>query len=79
MPQHLSIVGIDLAKRIFHLVGMDDTGHVVLRKRLTRDALMLYRTSGSIGTEMSGRDFMGKRALIMASATPAAYFRGQNI
>ena len=42
MTQHPSIVGIDLAKRMFHLVGMDDTGHVVLRKRLTRDALMPY-------------------------------------
>jgi len=42
MKQNPSVLGIDLAKRIFHLVGMDDAGHVVLRKRLTRDALMPY-------------------------------------
>jgi transposase len=40
MKPQLSVVGIDLAKRIFHLVGMDKRGHVVLRKRLTREALM---------------------------------------
>lgn len=42
MKQNPSVLGIDLAKRIFPLVGMDDAGHVVLRKRLTRDALMPY-------------------------------------
>ena len=42
MKQQPSIVGIDLAKRLFHLVGMDDMGHVGLRKRLTREALMPY-------------------------------------
>jgi transposase len=42
MKQNPSVLGIDLAKRIFHLVGMDDAGNVVLRKRLTRDALMPY-------------------------------------
>jgi len=42
MTQQPSIVGIDLAKRIFHLVGMDATGHVVLRKRLTREALLPF-------------------------------------
>jgi transposase len=40
MKQYPSVLGIDLAKRIFHLFGMDDAGRVVLRKRLTRDALM---------------------------------------
>ncbi len=40
MQQHLSVVGIDLAKRVFHVVGMDEMGKVVLRKRVTREALM---------------------------------------
>jgi transposase len=35
-------VGIDLAKRIFHVAGMDNTGRVVLRKRLTRGDLLSY-------------------------------------
>jgi transposase len=40
MKQQPSVLGIDLAKRVFHLVGMDPAGHVVLRKRVTREALM---------------------------------------
>jgi transposase len=36
MAQHMSVLGIDIAKQVFHVVGMDDSGHVVLRKRLTR-------------------------------------------
>jgi transposase len=40
MKQQPSVLGIDLAKRVFHLVGMDPAGHVVLRKRVAREALM---------------------------------------
>jgi transposase len=39
MKQTVSTVGIDLAKKIFHLVGTDTTGKIVWRKRLTRNAL----------------------------------------
>jgi transposase len=39
MKQNMSVVGIDLAKRTFHLVGMDATGQILFRKRLCRDAL----------------------------------------
>ena len=42
MPQQLSVVGIDLAKRVFHVAGMDETGKIVLRKRLTREALLPF-------------------------------------
>jgi transposase len=41
MPQ-VSVLGIDIAKQLFHVVGMDDTGTVVWRKRLTRGALMPF-------------------------------------
>lgn len=34
MAQQMSVLGIDIAKLVFHVVGMDDTGAVVLRKRL---------------------------------------------
>lgn len=44
MKQYPSVFGIDLAKRVFHIVGMDEAGHVVMRKRLTRDALMPFIT-----------------------------------
>jgi hypothetical protein len=36
----VSVLEIDLAKQIFHVVGLDDAGHVVLRKRLPRGALL---------------------------------------
>ena len=34
MIQDISVVGIDIAKRVFHLVGMDERGNIILRKRL---------------------------------------------
>ena len=41
MPQ-VSVLRIDIAKQLFHAVGMDDTGTIVWRKRLTRSALMPF-------------------------------------
>jgi hypothetical protein len=29
----LQVLGIDLGKRVFHLIGLDSTGRVVIRKR----------------------------------------------
>jgi transposase len=40
MTQQLSTVAIDLAKKVFHLVGADTTGKILWRTRLTRHALM---------------------------------------
>ena len=42
MKQERNVLGIDIAKRVFHAVGMDDTGKVVLRKRLSRHDLMPF-------------------------------------
>jgi transposase len=42
MKQKATVLGGNLAKRVFHLVGMDNTGNIVLRKRLTREARMPY-------------------------------------
>ena len=42
MKQPLTVLGIDLAKRVFHLVGMNETGHVVFKQRLTREALLPF-------------------------------------
>jgi hypothetical protein len=39
---HVRVLGIDIAKQIFHIVGMDDTGTVVLRKRCPRAALLSF-------------------------------------
>jgi transposase len=40
MKHDLSVVGIDIAKYVFHLVGMDDRGTIILRKRLMRGEVM---------------------------------------
>jgi predicted NBD/HSP70 family sugar kinase len=32
----LHMLGIDLGKTVFHLVGLDSTGKVVIRKRCSR-------------------------------------------
>jgi transposase len=42
MAQHMRVLGIDIAKQVFHVVGMDDSGHVVLRKRLTCSTLLTF-------------------------------------
>jgi transposase len=42
MKQEMSVLGIDIAKRVFHAVGMDESGKIVLRKRLSRQALMPF-------------------------------------
>jgi transposase len=40
--QKMSVLGIDIAKLVFHVVGMDDTGAVVLRKRIARSELLHF-------------------------------------
>jgi hypothetical protein len=42
MRHEMSALGIDIAKRVFHAVGMDERGKLVLRKRLSRHALMPF-------------------------------------
>jgi transposase len=42
MAQKISVLGIDIATLVFHVVGMDDAGHVVLRKRLARSELLHF-------------------------------------
>src|SRR5215471_4793578 len=42
MKPAMSVLGIDIAKRVFHAVGMDERGQIVLRKRLSRHDLMSF-------------------------------------
>jgi transposase len=42
MAQPITVLGIDIAKLVFHVVGMNDTGHVVRRKRLARSDLLPF-------------------------------------
>ena len=57
MQQNVYTVGIDLAKKIFHLVGTATTGKMGGRKRLTRQALgpcMAPRPPVTRGLEAGG-------------------------
>src|SRR5919198_6241034 len=40
MKPEMHVLGIDIAKRVFHVVGMDERGKIVLRKRLSRHDLI---------------------------------------
>src|SRR6266566_9901584 len=42
MKQEMHVLGIDIAKRVFHAVGMDDRDNVVYRTRLSRHDLMPF-------------------------------------
>jgi transposase len=42
MKPERSVLGIDIAKHVFHVVGMDERGKIVLRKRLSRHALIPF-------------------------------------
>ena len=59
-------LGIDLGKTVFHLVGLDASGQVVVRKRCSRNQLLAFTASlqvGLIGMEACrGAHFLGRRA-----------------
>ena len=38
----VTTIGLDLAKSVFQIHGVDDTGQVVLRRRLSRHELVSY-------------------------------------
>jgi transposase len=40
MKRDMSVVGIDIAKRVFHLVGMDERVKIVMRKRCSRGEVL---------------------------------------
>jgi transposase len=57
-------LGIDLGKNVFHLVGLDASGQVVVRKRCSRTQLLTFTANLQaqiIGMEAcSGAHFLGK-------------------
>jgi transposase len=64
MAQHVSILGSDIAKQVCHVVGMEDSGHVVLRKRLAPSALLTFSAHLPplrIGMEACGSAHYGAR------------------
>jgi len=42
MKQEMHVLGIDMAKHVLHAVGMENTGEIVFRKRLSRHDLMPF-------------------------------------
>jgi transposase len=44
MQHNMSVVGFDLAKRTLHMGGIDNTGRILCRKRLSRDTLIPFIT-----------------------------------
>src|SRR5882757_11509536 len=60
----LHAMGIDLGKTVFHLVGLDSSGNVIVRKRCSRTQLLRYTANlrvQRIGMEAcSGAHFLGR-------------------
>jgi transposase len=60
----IQAVGIDLGKTLFHLVGLDTTGKVVVRRRCSRTQLLAFTANirvGRIGMEAcSGAHFLAR-------------------
>ena len=60
----LHVLGIDLGKTVFHLVGLDSTGRAVIRKRCSRRQLLAFTANLEvqlIGMEAcSGAHFLGR-------------------
>jgi transposase len=57
MKRDISVVGIDIAKRVFHLVGMDERGKIVMRTRCSRGEvlpLLANLVPTTIGMEACG-------------------------
>jgi hypothetical protein len=60
MKQEMHVLGIDIAERVFHAVGMDDRGTMVYRKRLSvvylRPADKYPRFTRRLSQEQKGLD-----------------------
>jgi transposase len=60
----LQALGIDLGKNVFHLVGLDSSGQVVIRKRCSRTQVLVFTANVQvqvIGMEAcSGAHFLGR-------------------
>src|SRR5664279_3444143 len=60
----LHVIGIDLGKTVFHLVGLDSTGRAVIRKKCSRKQLLVFTANLEvefIGMEScSGSHFLGR-------------------
>jgi transposase len=66
MKRDINVIGIDIAKRVFHAIGMDTRGTMILRKRLYRGevmSLMAQLPRATVGMEACGRAHYWARQL----------------
>ncbi len=71
MAQQISVLGIDIAKLVLHVVGMDESGHVVLRKRLARRELPTFiATLPPVGPENPSQPSTGRLAHVLSRHSP---------
>ena len=57
MKRDINVIGIDIAKRVFHVIGMVTRGTIILRKRLYRGevmSLMAQLPRATVGMEACG-------------------------
>jgi transposase len=62
----IRVIGIDLGKKVFHLVGVNQSGEVVLRRKLSRAQLLRFTSNlrvHLIGVEACGETHFLGRAL----------------
>lgn len=48
--QSVSVYGIDIGKSLFHVAGLDPTGHVVLRTKFRRNTLLQFFSNSPVAT-----------------------------
>jgi transposase len=61
---NLHVVGSDLGKTVFHLVGLDSTGKLMIRKRCSRTQLLAFTANLQVQligmAACSGAHFLGR-------------------
>jgi hypothetical protein len=81
MKQEMSVLGIDIAKRVMHAVGMDERGKIVFRKRLSRHDLIPFLAKLSpvlIGLEAGCGFFATTPPTLVSRFCRKVRFLGQN-
>jgi transposase len=66
----LQVLGVDLGKTVFHLVGLDSTGKVVIRKRCSRRQLLAFTANLQVDligmdSSTSGHDFFSELPVLL--------------
>ena len=59
---NLHTIGIDLGKTVFHLVGLSQTGEVVVRKKFSRSQLLRFTANAQVHLmgSLRGLSFSGQ-------------------